>query len=73
MAAAAARRTRRGKKKNKQTDIKHTQEGDKTHHVAVSKSPAFPCWTDAYMLGYSCLTLVQAKQHIRHTVHQTSN
>jgi hypothetical protein len=23
----------------------------------ISDSPAFPCWTAAYMLRYSCLTL----------------
>jgi hypothetical protein len=35
--AAAARRTRRGKKKNKQTDINHTQEGVKNPlHVSAA-------------------------------------
>jgi hypothetical protein len=42
------------------------------HHIAVSNSPTFPCWTDAYIFRYYCLTLVQAKQHMRHTVSQTN-
>jgi hypothetical protein len=46
---------------------------NKTHHIAVSNSPAFPCWTDAHVLRYSWLTLVQAKQHMRHTVNQTNS
>jgi hypothetical protein len=44
---------------------------DKTRLKVVSKSPAFLCWTDAYMFRQSCLTLARAN-HLM-TVIQTNS
>jgi hypothetical protein len=37
------------------------------HLIIVSNSPAFLCWTDAYMLRRSCLISARANHRLRHT------
>jgi hypothetical protein len=46
---------------------------DKTRLIVVSNSPAFLCWTDAYMLRHSCLTLARANHLMCHTVIQANS
>jgi hypothetical protein len=43
---------------------------DKIHLIIVSNSPAFLCWTEAYMFRRSCLISAQANHRMRHTVTQ---
>jgi hypothetical protein len=42
------------------------QCSDKIRLIVASNSPTFLCWTEAYMLRRSCLSLARANHHMTH-------
>jgi hypothetical protein len=46
---------------------------DETRLIVLGNSPAFLCWTDAYVFRHSCLTLARANHLMCHTVIQTNS